>query len=188
MVDTGIPGSPAPYSQARGDHYVGVRYGNQQKAIWMVGESDERPMCDLMLAAALWRVTVWGSRVRVRIQYGTSATKEITNLDTPIRLALPGQVIVYAKPIPNDQGLFIGAHCEVTATAATSGCCEGEARYLIGGAQAIPDDAVRFRAINAAVVNLGLGAAPCTLAATQVIPLVAGSALVSVDGYLEFDT
>lgn len=186
MRDTGIPGSPPPAFSVPPEHVVGVRHGTQAKEIWLVGEGDIRGLIDAPLAASMWRITVFGHNVRIRVCYGTKATKVIDLLHPPVRLAVPGQVQVFGMPIPGEAG-FIGGHAEVTLTPVTSGCCEGDARYLIGGAQAIPDDAVRFRAVNAAVVNLG-GTAPCALTAGQSIPLINGSSLTSGDGYVEFDT
>ncbi len=160
-------------------------HGIQASQIWQAGDRDPRGIIDVQtLAGSVWRVSVFGTRVKLSVEFGTSRRVFFENIRTPMVLYLPGRVIVTATPLPTDEGIFIGASAQPTCTPSTGG--RPSARYLIGGAQAIPDTASRFRATDAATVLLG-GVTPITLAASQSIPLIAGSSLTAGDGYVEFE-
>lgn len=180
--ETGIPGSPAPASSAHGDHFVGTRVGYQAAEQWpAAGQREQRSLASALLAPNLWRVTVLGTNVLVTLRYGTQKAQFLRNLRTPVRVVVPGFCDVDAVPLADGD-----AEASCTITAVSSGLGEEDARLVISGAQAIPPNAVRYRALTASVVSIG-GVVACNLTATQSIPLIAGSSLTSGDGYLEFD-
>lgn len=182
---TGNPNSPPPGSWAPGDNALGVQHAVQAKQAWAAGETDIRPVASAIRAQNLWRLTVLGNNVLVRISYGTSAAKILQNIRTPIRVTLPGSVDVYAQPL-NLGGEQAAASVQVTLTPVTSGCCESDCRKIItaGGGLLLEDDAVRYVALAASVVALDL--TNVNVPVLQSVSLVSGAVLVSGTGYLEF--
>lgn len=172
------PGTPFPWE---GTATPGIKHGLQASEVWLPGQSDGRDICDQVLAQSLWRVSVFGtSNMRLTVQFGTSRAREFSGLLCPLVLCVPGQLRVRAIPANGDGGSVM-----CTCTPATSGG-QADARSIASVAGALPDDAARFRALVASVVTLP-GAIACTLAASQWIPLVAGSVLTSGAGFLEFE-
>jgi len=182
------PSSPAPGSYPSGVPSVGPEAALQSKQTWLPGETDSRPLLSATKFGLMpWRVTVLGQNVSVDISYGTSSNLRLVDLRPPIRVTLPGSCDVYARALPND--VPTAANCEVTCIPVTSGCCESECRKLIFGAQALDPLACRFVALDAASVRVGPVGASVTVAlvALQAVSLIAGSALVSGDGFLEYE-
>ncbi len=184
-MQQGIPGSPPPSHIAPGNNDLGPQAGSQSKQTWGSTEHDSRPLCSVMRAPHLWRLTVYGSNVKVLICYGTSANKRLVDIITPIRVTLPGSVDVYAETIVGELGS--GGHAEVTLTPVTSGCCDSECRKLVQPG-VLDDDAARFVALEASVVQVGgVTGIAVTLAALQEVSLINGSTLTSGAGFLEFE-
>lgn len=174
---------PQPWQVA---NQSGVKHGLQASETWDVGQKDERQLCDQLLAASLWRLSIFGSRhIEFDIQYGTSKARNIRHILPPVLLFVPGQLVVTARPLATDTGQYIGAYALVTCTPCSSSR-ESEARYVMNGPGPLPDEAARFRALSASVVTIADNAVP--LAAGGWIPLIAGSVLTSGTGYVEFDT
>ena len=182
------PGSPAPGSYPSGVPTVGPEVALQAKQHWNPGEVDSRPLLSCTKNGLMpWRVTVLGSNVSVDISYGTSSNVILRGLRTPIRVTLPGSCDVYAQPIVHDAPA--AADALVTCIPVTSGCCDSECRKVITGAQAIDPYAVRFVALEASIVRVGPADdfISVTLAALQEVSLIAGSALTSGGGFLEYE-
>jgi hypothetical protein len=174
------PGPPQPHGAAGN---TGVIYGTQQKAVWLPGARlDAREVLDLKKPEALWRVSVFG-RVLVRINYGTLAARQISNLRTPIVITVPGQCTVTAQPLDDE-----GTICIVTATQATAGA-RSIARQLVG--TTAPTDllfdegAVDFFALTAS--SLVISGSVVAVPALSVVPLVAGSRLTNGSGFVEYE-
>ncbi len=160
----------------------------QSSEVWTALQSDERPILSATKHGLMpWRVTVLGENVAIRLSFGTLANVTIKNLRPPIRVTLPGSCDVYAKPL--DHEIRLPASAKVTAIQVTSGCCDSECRTLITDAQALDPLAVRFVALAASVVRVGPADdfVSVTLAALQEVSLIAGSALTSGAGFLEFE-
>lgn len=186
-MQQGIPGSAPPSSWAPGNNDLGPTAGVQSSQEWTSTQSDSRPILSMMRAPHLWRVTVYGSNVKLTICYGTSKNKRLVDILTPCRVVLPGSVDIYAAPIIGDLGSAGSAH--VTCTPVTSGSSDSECRkFAVVGA--IEDDAVRFVALEASHVRVGNLNEPnitVAVAALQSVSLVAGSALIDGGGFLEFE-
>lgn len=166
---------------------VGYVHGLQSSETWAAGLTDERQICDQLLAEKMWRVSVFGHAVSISVLFGTSRQHQINDLRVPFRMCVPGQLVIYAKPIPTGAGpAYTGSSVMVTCTPVNS-AHESDARYLIQGNNLpLPDDAARFRATSPSVVSLG-GSISVNLLATQWMPLIERSVLVSGDGYVEFE-
>jgi hypothetical protein len=161
---------------------MGPKHGQQSKQAWAAGQTDGRPLVDSSFRAPmLWRVTAFGQNVTFTVDYGTNATKRITGIRPPLRAVFPGLVQVTAVPLSAD----FAAHAECTLTMVSSGLNPADCRRL-AAVGALDPDATRYVALTASVVNVA-GLVACNVAATQSIPLVAGSSLTSGDGFLEFD-
>ncbi len=135
-----------------------------------------------------WRVTVLGTNVSIDISYGTSSNLRIVGLRPPIRVTLPGSCDVYAQPIPQDAPT--AADCEVTCIPVTSGCCDSECRKIVtGGIDPLDPLGCRFVALENSSVRVGPVGASIVVALTalQEVSLIAGSALVSGGGFLEYE-
>lgn len=161
---------------------TGVIYGTQQLAVWNPGDVGPRQVCDALKANALWRFSVFG-RVLVSIVYGTQGTRKILQLRAPVVLTIPGQFTATATPLDEQ-----GVQCEVTLTQATAGA-RAIARDVVnagGGAVNLSPDAVDFFALTASTLTIaGLAVA---VPALQIVPLVAGSVLLTGSGFQEFET
>jgi hypothetical protein len=183
------PGSPAPGSYPSGVPNNGPAAATQAKQSWLATESDDRPVLSCTKHGLMpWRVTVLGENVTVDISYGTSSNIIMRGLLTPIRVTLPGSVDVYARPRTHE--ISLPAHVEVTCIPVTSGCCDSECRKVVSGNAVNLDPlAVRFVALEASVVRVGPAdtAISVTLATLQEVSLVAGSALTSGGGFLEYE-
>lgn len=178
--------SPPPSSIARGDNALGPQAGVQAKQVWTNTERDSRPIASMMRAPNLWRLCVYGENVLVELSWGTSAQKKLTGLQTPIRITVPGSLDVYAQPV---LGQDEAASCQVSITPVSSGTSDSDCRKLVTDAGSFEVDASRFVALEASVVRVGplSNSIVVTLAALQSVSLVAGSALTSGGGYLEFE-
>jgi len=178
---TSPPALPPPHQGS-----VGYVHGLQSSERWTNGESDSRQICDQLLPVHLWRVSVIASQwMRLDLVYGTSRGVRLTGLFAPLVFYVPGQVALYAAPIANG-GVFTDGFAYCTATPVNSAGAP-QIRKLISGAQAIPDHAVRFYALDNCTVQLGSGGPAVALTLGQSVPLIAGSSLTAGDGYLEFE-
>lgn len=178
---------PRPWSVADN---AGVKHGLQASETWGVGEHDGRDICDQRLAHGMWRLSVFGSEhILLDVQFGTSKSRQFRNLRAPLVLYVPGQLTVSARPSPTDSGFYPGSEVMCTCTPVSSGhgC---DARFLRTTPGALPIDAARFRALAASVVRItDVGTiVDVPLAVGAVLPLIAGSSLISGAGYVEFET
>lgn len=182
------PGSSAPGSYPSGVPNVGPDQALQSKETWLPGQTDERPILSATKNGLMpWRVTVLGKNIEIRISYGTSSNFTISGLRPPVRVTLPGSCDVYAKPLVHEG--VLAAEAGVSAIQVTSGCCDSECRKKISGAQVIEDQAVRFVALEDSVVRVGPfdDFISVSLTTLQEVSLIAGSALTSGGGFLEFE-
>jgi hypothetical protein len=187
------PGSPAPGSYPQGVPNNGKYAGIQATAVWALGEvRDNRPICSQIKAEHLWRLTVLGENVLVDISYGTLANKRIIGLRTPVRITVPGSLDVYARAVIQN-GILVPAHVEVTCTPVTSGGGDAQCRQYVGNIAAttpLDPDACRFVALEASTLRVGPAdgtSITVTLAALQAVSLIAGSALLTGGGFVEFE-
>lgn len=165
---------------------VGYVHGLQSSEKWTGGASDSRQICDQKLSNHIWRVSVFASTwVRLDIVYGTARTINIKALNPPLVLYVPGQCVVYAQPVLNNVGAIVDGFAYCTATPVNSAGAP-QIRKLVSGAQVFDDHVVKFFAFDASVVQFP-GGVTVTLAAGQSTPLVAGSSLVSGDGFVEYE-
>jgi hypothetical protein len=163
---------------------IGYKYGLQSSEVWLPGESDNRPICDQLLAAHMWRVSVFCSRyIAINIVFGSSRAQEFRDLRGPLVFYAPGQVTVYAQPYLVE--LNQGGYAHVTATAVNSAQAS-QARRVWGTPGPLPDYAARFYALAASHVSID--GTSVALAIGQTLPLVAGAALIDGLGYLEFES
>ncbi len=182
------PGSSAPGSYPSGVPTVGPEAAFQSKEEWLPGQLDSRPVLSATKIGLMpWRVTVLGENVSIDISYGTSGNLRLVGLRPPIRVTLPGSCDVYAQPIPQDAPT--AAFCKVTCIPVTSGCCESECRKLVTAAAALDVLACRFVALEASSVRVGPVGASILVALNTLdkVSLIAGSALVSGGGFLEYE-
>lgn len=173
------PAAPLPPGAPVGN--TGPQYGTQQSHVWRPGETTPRDVIDVMKNNSLWRFSVFG-RVLVDVLYGTSKARSIMGLQAPVVLNVPGQLVVKVTP-RDDQG----TSCVVTLTESTAGSAT-QARAFIddsGGAVAFDEGACRFFALSASALTIaGVAVAVPALA---IVPLTAGSGLVSGSGFQEFE-
>ncbi len=178
------PALPVPW-QSVGN--VGVKHGLQSSELWAPGEHDSRQICDMTLAAGMWRVSVFGSQyLTLNVVFGTSKAKEIKGLRAPLRMCVAGQLAIYAAPAPSDTGAFVGAHAMVTCTPVT-GARDSDARMLVTAPANLSPDAARFRALTSSSVRID-NLIDVPIAVGNVLPLIAGSVLTLGTGYLEFES
>ena len=133
----------------------------------------------------LWRVSIFGEGILLRIVYGSRAT--LARLDavrTPFVGTFPGKVTIYARPLNPE----VPAAVTATPTLTMASAGRSEMRALIdatGGAVAFHADAVRFIALQASTATIaGVAVA---VAALATVPLVAGSTLLTGVGFQEFE-
>lgn len=178
----GTPASPAP-SLPLNAHDMGKVHGLQARGVWEVGDGKPQTLIDSIRAPNLWRVTAFGPEgITVDLTYGTAMTRQLKGLALPLRLNVPGQVTLTARPTDPDHDTKL--EVEITLTPATSGGLIEAARLAEVGA--LDPDAFRYTALtNSALTIRGV---PVAVAALQSVRLLSGSVLVSGDGLLEFDT
>lgn len=146
---------------------------------WTASQTDGRVLVDILPPPehqGLLDIRVIGENIECEVTYGTSSQVKIYGLRSPLRLALPGSVNVFAKKI--DAGALAWAKCSVQPV--TSGPMSF-ARSLGTSAVLAPVTAVRATAINAAsltvagvVVALGAGESMDIITPTS---LTAGSVI-----------
>lgn len=162
---------------------TGVIYGTQQRALWSVGQTDARQVCDALKPQALWRFSCFG-RVSLTLDYGTQGNRAILNLLAPVVITIPGQFTATATPL-DDQG----ADAVVTLTQATAGA-RALARNILnagaGPALALDAGAVSFFALVAS--TLTISGVAVVVPALGIVPLVSGSVLNTGAGFQEFET
>ena len=176
----GLPGSPPPAIYPANVQPGPDPYGEQSVEVWKEGETDQRSILDKTRGHYLWLVTVTGD-VTCDVTYGTKATRVIRGLIAPFKLALPGQVIVYARPNSPTT-------CKASLTLAT-GSGIAEARSIVdstGGAVDLDEQAFSYFALTDSTLNIR-GIAVVAPALSRV-PLVAGSQLATGSGYQEYQT
>jgi hypothetical protein len=176
-----VVGPPAPVPTVPVGN-TGPQYGTQSFRVWAAGETDARQVIDTLKATALWRISVTG-RVRVTFDYGTSQSRALIALQAPVVITIPGQCTVTAEPLDDD-----GTTCVVTLTEATAGALS-QARKLADAsvsAVALDDAAVRYVALTASTLTIS-GVTPVAVPALSVVPLVAGSSLLTGSGFQEFE-
>lgn len=160
---------------------MGPQYGIQQAARWAAGDVTPRQIVDTLKAAALWRVSIFGS-VLVTISYGSSKARPIVELQAPVVLSIPGQFTATARPL-DDQG----ATAIVTLTEATAGGISQARKVVVRGVAnvALDEGAVRYFALTAS--TLTIGGVASVVPANSSVPLVAGSVLTAGSGFQEFE-
>lgn len=182
---SGVPAEPPP-PQSVGNS--GPIYGTQQRAVWLPGATDRRQVCDALKPQALWRFSAFG-RVLIEISYGTQGTRNILAPDSgrrlfaPVVLTIPGQFTATAVPLDD-----AGCECTVTLTQATAGA-RSIARCFMdstAGALALDVGAVDYFALTAS--TLTIAGVAVAVPALQIVPLVAGSVLLTGRGFQEFET
>lgn len=183
----GYPRSPAPALPLENMGSIGKAYGIQSSEQWQAGESDNRQIIDARLPVKMWRVSLFGSEwMRFNILYGSSRGIDIKGLQGPVVFYSPGQIAVYAEPAQAGQLGFLAGYAYGTLTAVNNAGVT-IARKQIGGAQAIPDNAARFVALDNASILLGTSGTLINLTQGQTLSLTAGSRLTGGDGFLEFE-
>jgi len=182
----GVPASPGPaWPPASPMHNTGKSHGIQLFPKWKPGETQKKGLVDDLRAANLWRlVIVGGEAMRVDIKFGTEKTITLTGLSLPLRCSVPGQLTVEAYPV---EAQDTEQSVRATLTPATSGgLIEMRRLRLNASAGPFDDEAFSYFALTASALTIrGVATA---VAALQRVPLLAGSVLVSGDGYEEFDT
>lgn len=160
---------------------MGPDYGIQVWKKWEPGDVRPCGVIDVRRADALWRVSAFGN-VLLTIGYGTKRKRAITDLQAPLVIAVPGQVIVTATPRDAN-----GTTCVVTLTQATDGSLSNARKFTSrGGADvALDEGAVRFFALTAS--TLTISGAAVVVPALDFVPLVAGAVLTSGSGFQEFE-
>jgi hypothetical protein len=173
------PGSAVP-DQLKND--TGPTYGFQQSRTIPAGDARSQPVIDEVRAEFLWRFSIFG-RVFVRVTYGTLQTRQFVDLLAPVVMTVPGQLNVEVRAVdPQSETPF-----SVTVTKATGGA-RAIARSALdagAGAVALSDDAAFYTALS--VSTLTIAGLPVTVAASQTVPVVAGSSLVTGTGFQEFE-
>jgi hypothetical protein len=165
---------------------LGKRHGTQARASWRTGDSARKQVIDSVLAESLWRISIEGigGLVLIDIEYGTSARRQIRDIQSPMVLAVPGIVQIYVRP---DNPGHEGMECRVTLTPATASGIAHCRKIADAGVAPVPldDGAVRFVALSACAVEIsGTAVAVPTLGT---VPLIQGSILNSGRGYQEFE-
>jgi hypothetical protein len=180
-LSVSAPAAPLPARAGDGGS-MGPQYGTQQFAKWDAGDVGPRDLVDALKTGSLWRISVFGN-VYVSIYYGTSHNRAIEQLQAPVVLTLPGQVVVKAWPRDNE-----GAECVVTLTQATAGGLSHARKYVDAGAGPAVDldaGACRFVALEASTLTISGQAV--TVPALSTVPLVSGSSLDTGSGFQEFE-
>lgn len=174
------PGAPAPPGAPVGD--MGTEYGIQQYGRWAPGETKAKQLIDVRRTDALWRVSAFGNNVSLRLSYGTTKLRTIEGLQSPLVIAVPGQLALTVTPLDD-----AGADCIVALTYATAGAIANARKFVddAGGAAALDAGAVRFFALTAS--TLTISGAAVTVPACSFVPLVVGSVLNSGSGFQEFE-
>lgn len=174
--------SPPTFQQANA---VGPEYGTQSQQEWAHGDNKEKTLIDVVKAPHLWRLSVFGP-VLVTLVYGTKSTRQITQLQAPVVLEIPGQMVVTATPSDlNHSGTVV---CRVTLTQAMASH-RAQARKLAdatAGAVTLDEAAVSYTALTASTLTIA-GVAGVSVAALSTVPLVAGAVLTAGKGFQEFE-
>lgn len=158
---------------------VGERYGTQSRGAWAAGDVSRKQVVDARLAVSLWRVSVAGP-VLLDVQFGTSALRQILDIEAPLILTAPGEVQIYARP---RDPAHTGIECRVTLTPATAG--SSQCRKLATAPASLEEGAVRFTALIAS--TLTISGVVTAVAALAVVPLTAGALLTAGSGFQEFE-
>lgn len=185
----GVPGVPPvpqyPHGYALGRPgpntlgATGVRgYGTQAQRAWAAGETDERQLLDIKPAEFVWRASVTGSNITLRLNYGGPGTITLDNLVLPFVAFVPGQFNVYARPT----NPALPAAARPTLTAATGGI--GTVRAFFTTGQALPEQVRRVVALGAATVTVNGTAV--ALVAAQELDVAAPSVVTAGDVIGEF--
>lgn len=149
-------------------------YGTQSAETWPAGATvnAERQIIDTMACQYLWRVSVAGENVLLKLVFGTRKTLNLDNIVLPFVAFVPGQLSIYARPSNPE----LPAFAFPTLTIAT------------GGAQVVRSIHTALSALDArvsSVVALGAGTtvtvagAAIALAQGQELRIVAPSALAA---------
>lgn len=179
------PYSPAPprwATQEMPGAHVGPSYGIQQRVRWAAGESDRRPLGDIIRADSMWRVSVIGD-VDVWLRYGSSGGTELL-LAAPLEGAFAGFVGVEAEPRePQTETLAIITIAPVSAGGRQT------LRSLVDstpGAVALPVSGARYRALQASTLTVrGVAVVVPALAECD---LLSGSVLLTGVGVVEHES
>jgi hypothetical protein len=175
-----IPGSPRPNGPPRGPFTDLHQVGYQNTQVWAPGEVEERPIIESLEGPSLWRLVILGPAI-VRVTWGTAATNELT-ARAPLAWDISGKFTAKARPIDAEGGTVTGSIAFVTAARSRP---KIPIIHPGGGAVGIDDRAAYYTALVAStltVATIAVAAAPFDR-----VPLVAGSALLSGSGMLEFD-
>lgn len=161
---------------------TGAQYGFQQSRTIPAGDDRPQPVIDEIRSEFVWRFSVFG-RVFVRVTYGTNMTRQFVDLLAPVVMTIPGQLNVEVRSVdPQFDTPF-----SVTVTKATGGC-RAIARSALDagiGSVALSDDAAFYTALSAS--TLTIAGLPVSVAASQTVPVVAGSTLLTGTGFQEFE-
>ncbi len=134
------------------------KYGSQSVLTWTADDSrGERGLVDAMFSEYLWRVSVTGENILLKLIYGTNGTKIIDNITLPFEANIPGQVNIRARRLDEEAP----ARAVPTLTAATGGIniCRG---FFSGGAGGItlPPELRQVTALNGTSITVnGFGIA-----------------------------
>lgn len=153
-------------------HGFGQQHGQQNSITWGVGDTTEQTLVTVEPAAMLWRVSVFGD-VLLLVQWGTSGTVSVNQVQAPLVAAFPGRVTVTA--VPRDAAA--GATAYATLTPASSPGIHPVFRRVQSVAGPFPAMAHRVVALTAA--NVTVAGVAVALAVGESIPLVDNSALVA---------
>ncbi|MCH9730983.1 MAG: hypothetical protein K0U84_15115 [Actinomycetia bacterium] len=135
-------------------------------------------MVDALFSEYLWRVSVSGSNVLLKLIYGTNGTKIIDNIVLPFEANIPGQVNIRARPLDTDAA----ATAVPTLTAATGGINVCRAFFSGGaGGLTLPPELRQVTALNAASITVNGNAIALTAGETY---QVAGTVQLGVGGEL----
>lgn len=176
------PVSPAPwFAPHQGDG--GTPYGFQGGRTIEQGDTKAQVAIDVQQAESLWRFSITGGDLLVDVTFGTLATRSIRNLRAPVVMTVPGKLTVEVRS--NDTNA--AQPYKATLTAATAGASQARRPVDAGGGPAVPldVDAARFTAL--AACTLTVGGLAVTLAASEVVPLIAPSVLLTGRGFEEFE-
>ena len=163
---------PGPADSSALPHVVpGLRYGFQTKATWAAGDVDEKQLLDTLPNEFLWRVTVKGSNLLLRVVGGSSSAQNTAGLLLPLEFGIAGQCSVSAVPLDSQQPAVAWVTCTVATAVVTV------ARRVVTALGALDTDSARATALAAATVTVEGTAV--VLAPGDALPLAGRCALTA---------
>lgn len=159
-------------------HQLQKPYGTQSQRIWAAADVAEQQLIDAVRPEFLWRASVQGENLVLKLVYGTQATITLDNLRLPFVGFIPGQVGLSARKLDP----AAPAVARVTLTAATGGLSTVRAFVGLG---ALPTGAASYTALAASTLTVA-GVAGVVVAPGATMPLVAPAVVTVGSGIVEF--